>query len=243
MLFRSRTIVHHTAPICRTGTKATIDLTNMDSDSGPDVSIPRSTPKPGATGGTPGVPSKGKGREMNFPSTIGPAIDKIRVCSIRIGFIQLVTFSFSLQKRRRTTPNSYNSQSHSNNPVPPTKRIKGSSSSPLSREQPTSSNNNERTASTPRTSALSLSDLSLELSRGPLSQAELAKIAQEMLSHLPQTSVPPSSRPARVTRVAVSISSNSSTKDKRKRTIACIELSSDGEEVELLSPQKVCFMF
>ena len=68
-------------PFRRTGTTATIDLTNMDSDSDSDISILTSTPKPGASGGTPGVPSKGKGREMNFPSTIGPAIDKIRVCS------------------------------------------------------------------------------------------------------------------------------------------------------------------
>jgi hypothetical protein len=77
-----RTVVHHTAmaPFRRTGTTATIDLTNMDSDSDSDISILTSTPKPGASG-TSGVHSKGKGREMNFPSTIGPAIDKIRVCS------------------------------------------------------------------------------------------------------------------------------------------------------------------
>lgn len=77
-----RTVVHHTpmAPFRRT--TATIDLTNMDSDSDSDISILTSTPKPGASGGTPGIPSKGKGREMNFPSTIGPAIDNIRVCSL-----------------------------------------------------------------------------------------------------------------------------------------------------------------
>ena len=76
------TVVHPMVPFRRSGTTATIDLTNMSSDSGSDVSIrmsTMSTPKPGAAGGM-GVPSKGKGREMNFPSTIGPAIDKIRVC-------------------------------------------------------------------------------------------------------------------------------------------------------------------
>jgi hypothetical protein len=79
-----RTVVHHTpmVPFRRTGTTAPIDLTNMDSDSDSNISILPSTPKPGVGGGTPGVPSKGKGREMNFPSTIGPAIDKIRVCSL-----------------------------------------------------------------------------------------------------------------------------------------------------------------
>ena len=79
-----RTVVHHTAmaPFRRTGTTATIDLTNMDSDSDSNISMLTPTPKPSASGGTPGVPSKGKGREMNFPSTIGPAIDKIRVCSL-----------------------------------------------------------------------------------------------------------------------------------------------------------------
>lgn len=75
-----RTVAHPMVPFRRTATATTIDLTNVDSDSGSDVSLPTSTPKPGAAGGT-GVPSKGKGREMNFPSTIGPAIDKIRVRS------------------------------------------------------------------------------------------------------------------------------------------------------------------
>lgn len=78
-----RTVVHHTTPMVpfrRTGTTAPIDLTNIDSDSDSSISILTSTPKPGSSG-TPGV-SKGKGREMNFPSTIGPAIDKIRVCSL-----------------------------------------------------------------------------------------------------------------------------------------------------------------
>ena len=118
--------------------------------------------------------------------------------------------------------------------------MKRSSLSPAY-EQPTSSNNNEPITSTSGTSTLSLSDLSLELSRGTLSQAELAKIAQEMLSQLHQTSVPPSSGPTRMSaRAAAAISSNSHTKDKGKRTIACIELSSDGEEVESL--RKVCFM-
>lgn len=72
---------HHTAmaPFRRT---ATIDLTNMDSDSDSSISILASTPKPGANGGTPRTSSKGKGREMDFPSSIGPAIDKIRVCSL-----------------------------------------------------------------------------------------------------------------------------------------------------------------
>jgi hypothetical protein len=67
-------------PFRRTGTKATIDLTNMDSDSDSNITILSSMPKSDAGGGTPG-PSKGKGREMDFPSTIGPAIDKVRVCS------------------------------------------------------------------------------------------------------------------------------------------------------------------
>ena len=73
-----RPVVHHSAmgPFRRT---ATIDLTNMDSDSDSSISILTSTPKPGASSGTPGVSSKGKGREVDFPSTIGPAIDKIRV--------------------------------------------------------------------------------------------------------------------------------------------------------------------
>lgn len=74
-----RTVLHHTAMTQR---RTTIDLTNMDSDSDSDISILTSTPKPGASGGTLGVPSKGKGREMDFPSTIGPAIDKIRVRSL-----------------------------------------------------------------------------------------------------------------------------------------------------------------
>ena len=75
---------HHTAmtPFRRTGTAATIDLTNMDSDSDSSISIMASTPKPGTSGGTPRVSSKGKEREIDFPSTIGPAIDKIRVCSL-----------------------------------------------------------------------------------------------------------------------------------------------------------------
>ena len=76
-----RTVVHRTAqmvPFRRTGPTAPIDLTNMDSDSDSSISILTSTPKSGSNG-TPGA-SKGKRREMNFPSTIGPAIDKIRVC-------------------------------------------------------------------------------------------------------------------------------------------------------------------
>ena len=110
--------------------------------------------------------------------------------------------------------------------------MKRSSPSPASREEPTSSNNNEPIASTSATSTLSLSDISLELSKGTLSQAELAKIAQEMLSQLHQTLIPSSSKPTRTTRTAAAINSNSRTKDKEKRTLACIELSSDGEEVE-----------
>lgn len=110
--------------------------------------------------------------------------------------------------------------------------MKRSSQSPASREEPTSSNNNEPIASTSGSSTLSLSDISLELSKGILSQAELAKIAQEMLSQLHQTSVPSSSRPTRISRTAAEVSSNSRTKDKEKRTLDCIELSSDGEEVD-----------
>lgn len=216
-------------PFRRTRTTATIDLTNVDSDSDSNISILTSTPKPGAGGGTP-VPSKGKGREMDFPSTIGPAIDKIRVCSLKKWFHSTCYFSYSLQKRRRTTPNSSNSQSHPHISVPPTKKMKRSSPSPASRERPTSSNNHEPIASTSGSSTLSLSDISLELSKGTLSQAELAKIAQEMLSQLHQT-VPSSSRPM-MTRTSSAIRSNVRTKDKEKRTFACIELSSDGEEVD-----------
>ena len=106
--------------------------------------------------------------------------------------------------------------------------MKRSSPSPASREQPTISNENEPIASTSGSSTHLLSDLSLELSKGTLSQAELAKIAQEMLSQLRQTSASPSSRSARTTKAAAAISSNSRTRDKR--TITCIELSSDGEE-------------
>ena len=71
----------------------------------------------------------------------------------------------------------------------------------------------------------------MELSKGILSQAELAKIAQEMLSQLHQTTVPSSSRLTKMSRTATAIG-NSSRKDKEKRTLACIELSSDGEEVD-----------
>ena len=78
---RPRT-VQHTPMVAfrRTRETRTIDLTNMD-DSDSDVSILPSTPKPGTGGVTPGRSSKGKGREMDLPSTIGPAIEKIRVCS------------------------------------------------------------------------------------------------------------------------------------------------------------------
>jgi hypothetical protein len=77
-----RTVVQHAAPMVASrtrGTRAmgTIDLTMDDSDS--DISILPSTPKPGADGGTPGPSSKGKGKETDFPSTIGP--DRLRVCS------------------------------------------------------------------------------------------------------------------------------------------------------------------
>jgi hypothetical protein len=109
--------------------------------------------------------------------------------------------------------------------------MKRSSPSPASREEPTSSNNNDPIASTSGSSTLSLSDISLELSKGTLSQAELAKIVQEMLSQLHQTSVLSSSRPTKLSRTTAAIS-NSRRKDKEKRTLACIELSSDGEEVD-----------
>ena len=109
--------------------------------------------------------------------------------------------------------------------------MKRSSRSPASREEPTSSND-EPIASASGSSTLSLSDISLELSKGTFSQAEVARIVQEMLSQLHQTSVPSSSRPTRMARTAAAISSNSRRKDKDKRTLACIELSSDGEEVD-----------
>lgn len=120
--------------------------------------------------------------------------------------------------------------------------MKRSSPSPASREQRASaSNSNEPIASTSGISTLSLSDLSSKLSQGALSQAELAMMAQTMMSHLHQYPLPPSSRP---TRAAAAIDSNGRRKDKGKRTIACIELSSDGEEViEFLSPKKVRFMY
>jgi hypothetical protein len=41
-----------------------------------------------------------------------------------------------------------------------------------------------------------------------------------------------------MTKAAAAISSNSRTKGKEKRTIACIELSSDGEEVDKKKRQK-----
>ena len=110
--------------------------------------------------------------------------------------------------------------------------MKRSSPSPASREEPPSNNNNEPIASTSGSSTLSLSDISLELSKGTLSQAELAKIAQEMLFQLYQTSVPSSSVPTRMSRTAASISSKNRRNTKEKRTLACIELSSDGEEVD-----------
>lgn len=110
--------------------------------------------------------------------------------------------------------------------------MKISSPSPASREQSTINSNNEPIASTSGSSTHLLSELSLELSKGTLSQAELAKIAQEMLSQLRQTSASPSSRPTRTTKAAAAINSNSRTNDKKKRNIACIELSSDGEEVD-----------
>lgn len=136
-----------------------------------------------------------------------------------------------LQKRRRATPNSSKSLSHSTS-VPPAKKMKRSSPSPALREEPTGSNNNEPIASTSGSSTLSLSDISLELSKGQLSQAELAKIAQEMLSQLHQTSVASSSKPTRTSRTAAETTSTSRRRDKEKRTLACIELSSDGEEVD-----------
>jgi hypothetical protein len=79
-----RTVGHLTTmgSFRRTGTTPTIDLTNVESDSDSSISILTSTPKPVASGATPRAPSKGKGREMDFPSTIGPAIDKIRVRSL-----------------------------------------------------------------------------------------------------------------------------------------------------------------
>ena len=124
---------------------------------------------------------------------------------------------------------SSNSQSHPHTSVPPTKRMKRSSPSPASLEQPTSSNNDEPIALTSGSSTLSLSDISLELSKGILSQAELARIAQEMLSQLHRTSSP---RPTTMTRPAVAIGANSRPKNKEKRTIGCIDLCSDGEEVD-----------
>lgn len=76
-----RTVVHHMGSRGFRRTTATIDLTNVDSDSDSNITILSSMPKPDAGSGTPGVSSKGKGREMDIPSTIGPAIDKVRVCS------------------------------------------------------------------------------------------------------------------------------------------------------------------
>ena len=108
--------------------------------------------------------------------------------------------------------------------------MKRSSPSPASRED--GSYNNEPIASTSGSSTLSLSDISLELSKGTLSQVELAKIAQEMLSQLHQTPIPSSSRPTKISRTETAIRSNSRRKDEKKRTLTCIELSSDGEEVD-----------
>lgn len=99
-----RTVVQHTAPIVafrRTSEPRTIDLTNMD-DSDSDILILQSTPKPG--GGTPGASSKGRGREIDFPSTIGPAIDKIRVCSFDKCFVHLVIFFSLLTETQPTYP-------------------------------------------------------------------------------------------------------------------------------------------
>ena len=142
--------------------------------------------------------------------------------------ISFTCYILYLQKRRQTTPSSSNSQSHPHTSVPPTKRMKRSSPSPAPREQPTSTNNDEPIASTSGSSTLILSDLSMELSKRTLSQAELAKIAQEMLLQLHQT---PLSRPTTMTRPRVAISTNNRTKVKEKRTFGCIELSSD-EEVD-----------
>ena len=123
--------------------------------------------------------------------------------------------------------------------------MKRSSPSPTSASG-SNSNNNDPIASTPGSSKLSVPDLlSLKLSEGTISQAELAKVAQ-MVSHLHEHPVPPSARPRRTIRAAATISSNINgrRKDKGKRTLACIELGSDGEEVvELLSLKKVCFTY
>lgn len=127
----------------------------------------------------------------------------------------LLHFSYCLQKRGRHTPNS------SQTPVPSAKKLKRSSPSPTLREQLTSSASGS-TSDNNEAPSLSLSELSSILSRGNLSQDQLAQLTQTMLSHLHPS-------PAAIR------------KDKMKRTIACIELSSDGEEV--LSLKKVCFIY
>ncbi|KAF8817437.1 WD40 repeat-like protein [Phlegmacium glaucopus] len=195
---------------------ATIDLTNVD-DSDSDISISSVTTKPGGSG-TPGVLSNGKEKEEEMNSAIGLAIEKIR-------------------KRGRPTATSSGPRSHSQALVPPMKKLKLSTSPPGSREQSTSTaklanGGNASASNDASTSALSLSDLSLILTQGKLSQAALAEIAQTMMSQALSHSLPPSSGPSTTTAAA-----SSSKKDKGKRTF--IELSSDGEEVvELVSAKK-----
>jgi hypothetical protein len=141
----------------------------------------------------------------------------------------LLHFSYCLQNRGQPTPNL------SQTLVPSPTKLKRFSPSPTSREQPTSSastsnsnKNNNKNEPITSTSTLSLSELSSILSRGNLSQDQLAQLTQTMLSHLPPESAASKSNSGRRT-------------DKRKRTIACIELSSDGEEV--VSLKKVSFIY
>lgn len=228
---------------------ATIDLTNMD-DSDSDISILSATVEPGGSG-TPGVLSKGNRKETNFPSAIGPAAEKIRVCSSGHCLFNY-HISHCLQKRGRLPASLSTAQSYPQTHVPPAKKLKLSTPPPAARKQPTDSaklandsnnntNNNEPfalTSTIAKTSMLSLSDFS-KLSQGILPQNELAEFAQTLISqHL---------LPSRPTTTAVAGSSGSSRREEKgKRNIACIELSSDGEEViGLLSPKKVrsYFMF
>ena len=221
---RSHTVLQHTTMRRDPRTTATIDLTTVD-DSDSDISIVLSPTKP-AGGGT----SKGKGKEMVVPSVIGSAIEKIRVCTSGP--------PNSLQKRGR-----HSSQA----PVPPAKKLKLSTPPPASREQSLSStkiaagsSSNEPIASTSTIATQiirSSSDFSAKLSKEKISQAELAELSQT-LSRLHPHSASPSSTPA-TTAATANNSRLCHGKDKGKRAITCIELSSDGEVVESVNPQKV----